>query len=825
MAKQILKNGFRNICVYLTCLGLLLSAALPMAVAYEPDEGREKLKQVMRDSDLSEEESNLLNEEMQGDEGIEGEEPEEADLGEESKEDEKMLEEEELAKNIPNISSLEQMFEGKASLDLSRSIKQFGYDIFQASSTFAPVQNVPVGPDYVIGSGDSLIVYIWGKVVQETFNVKVDRDGKITLPKSGNIYVWGLKFSEVEKLIKNTLAQHYANLQISVTMGRLRSIKVFVLGDVTRPGAYTMSSLSTVFHSIYEAGGPTKLGSMRFVKLIRNNETIDTIDLYNFLLEGDKSQDHKLLSNDTIFVPSIGRVAGVAGRVKRPGIYEITQDVKMSELIKMSGGLTPEGYVQRIQLERIQERQRRVVIDLKLKDIDELENSQEDIAIQDGDLVLIFSILPEKYNFVSVSGNVFRPGDYEFTAQMRVKDLLDNAGGISVGTYLERAELFRYKDDRSREVIPVNLKVLLQGKDEKENLLLQDWDDLVVYAKSDVLPERYVQISGAIYKPGEYELTSNMKINDLIFRAGNLKQTASLANAELFRVGNGEGTKIYSLDLSKKIGGDSCPYKILLHEDDHLYIREEKERREKRIITLKGEVKFPGEYVAAKDESLSSIVKRAGGFTKEAFLKGAVFTRESVKEVQQQMVDRFIASEKKSLLQLESKLEKSDISQAEQQEKETTFQRRKELVELVSSIEVVGRMVIDLKDPYELSGTQSDVVIEDEDILYVPPVPSSVQIVGSVYNPTSVVFETEKTMKYYLKKAGGFTKNADKKSIYIVRANGEVESEFVRIQEVDKGDTIVVPEEFKTKTQWGKLWLDTTQIMYNMAVGAAVVLD
>ncbi|MCK5344135.1 MAG: SLBB domain-containing protein, partial [Candidatus Heimdallarchaeota archaeon] len=587
------------------------------------------------------------------------------------------------------ISTVEQIFSKDISFEISRNIKQFGYDIFQSSSTFAPVDNVPVGPDYIIGAGDNMIVYIWGKVVQETFNVTVDQDGKINLPKSGNIYVWGLPFTEAEKLIKNTLSEQYANLQISVTMGKLRTIKVFVLGDVEKAGAYTISALSTVFHAVYESGGPTKLGSMRSVKLIRNNEVVDIIDLYEFLLEGNKSRDYKLQSGDTVFVPSIGEVAGIAGNVKRPGIYELKDKVKVSDLLALGGGLTPIGYLQRVQLERIKNRQRRVIIDLKLDSIDDLADSEKNIPVQDGDLVSIFSVLSQRYNFVSVEGNVLRPGDYEFIPLMTVNDLIKQAGGVEIGTYLERAEVYRVKDNRSKEVIPVNLSMLLKG-DEKEDLQLKEWDKLVVYSNGDILPERQVEISGAIYKPGEYDITPNMKLNDLIFRAGGLKPTASLNNAELYRICVNNGSKIMKIDLSGKGQKSIIQKGILLEESDHLYVREESEYKRKKIITLKGDVKFPGEYVAEKNESLSSIIARAGGFTEEAFLKGTVFTRESVKQIQKSMVERFIKTETKEVLREEAQLQKSNMNQFEREEKITTFQRRKELLELISNLDIPG---------------------------------------------------------------------------------------------------------------------------------------
>lgn len=822
MGRMLVKKLFL---ILIIALFLFYSFCTPKVYAYEKDdiiEQKEQIENLERNLDnlkVDRKDFEALKEQLKR-------EDKEAESKKQEREKNQLKQSEQLeSEKAEELSSLEQIFGGATTFKVSRNISQFGYNIFTTpSSTFAPVENVPVGPDYLIGSGDSLIIYIWGKVVQETFNVTVDRDGKINLPRAGNIYVWGLKFEEVEKVVKNTLSEHYANLQISITMGRLRTIKVFVLGEVQKPGAYTVSSLSTVFHAIYETGGPTKLGSMRKIKLIRNNETKSVIDLYQFLLKGDKSQDYKLQSNDTIFVPPIGPVAGITGSVKRPAIYELRDPIKISDLIKMSGGLTPISSFQRIQLERIKDHERKVVMDLQIKDISEFESSDQNIELQDGDFVFIFPILPLKYNYVTISGNVLRSGDYELEQGMRVNDLIEKAGGIVSETYLERAEIFRYKDDKTKEIIPINLKTLFKYPDE-ENIFLQEWDELRIYSKTDVIPVQYVEISGAVYKPGKFELTPNMKLNDLMFRAGGVKPTAFLENAELFRLGQNEPSKVITVDLSRVLDADYPAHNLLLKAGDHFYVRDRVELSEKRIVVVKGAVKFPGEYVAGKDERLSSIIERAGGFTEEAFLKGTVFTRESIRQAQAKMINRFVQSEQRELLRNEAMLVRTNASEEEIKEKQLVFQRRKELLRFISSIEVLGRMIIHLDELYKFAGSKSDIKVEHGDTLYIPETPSTVQIIGSVYNPTSLIYKKGKNADYYLNKVGGLTKYADKKGIYIVKANGEVTTEFARIHEIERGDAIIVPEEFKTKTEWRKVWLDVTQIIYHTAVGAAVVMD
>ncbi|MCM8789788.1 MAG: SLBB domain-containing protein, partial [Candidatus Omnitrophica bacterium] len=603
-------------------------------------------------------------------------------------------------------SRIEEMFSEHIPLHVSKALKQFGYEIFKpveiagvsreearggagaaredarsetelfralllgrqregvfggergvGLSIVSSPAEIPVISDYILGPGDTLMIGIWGQI-QEQFPVTIDSEGKILLPKVGPLYLWGLKFSDAEKLIKETMLKAYTKIQVSVSISRLRGIKVFVLGEAQRPGAYTISALSNAFHALYAAGGPTKLGSMRQMKLIRKGSPQLPIDLYNIFLKGDNTQDYKLQGGDTIFIPAIGDVVGVAGNVKRPAIYELKEKVRLSDIIEMAGGFSPVGYLQRLQLERIQEHIRKTVLDLEFSSVADLKNSPNNLELQDGDLVLVFPITPLRYNFVSITGNILRPGDYELKQGMRLKDLLDKAGGLLPGAYLDRAEVARFKGDQTREIIPISLAELLDGR-ERANITLKEWDVITVYAKKDILPTLFVEIDGAVNKPGKYELTENMRVSDLIFRAGGLKRNASKSTAELFRGSSNLESKLVNVDLSKVLSKDTeefIKYDLPLEEGDHLFIREDVAKEEKLIITLSGEFKYPGKYAVEKGTRLSEVIERAGGFTKNAFLDGTVYARESVRIAQQKMLKNFIDSEQRALLQEQSSL-------------------------------------------------------------------------------------------------------------------------------------------------------------------------
>lgn len=694
-----------------------------------------------------------------------------------------------------------------------------GFSIFNTPTEIASIN------DYILGPGDVLRISIWGQI-QDVFFVTIDSEGIILLPKVGPLYLWGLKFSEAENLIKENLLKAYTNIQMNVSISKLRSIKVFVLGEAEKPGAYTISSLSNAFHAIYAAGGPTKLGSLRKIKLVRKGNPEMPIDLYKILLEGENAQDYKLQSGDTIFIPPIGDVVGIAGNVKRPAIYELNEKIKLNDLMEMAGGLSSVGYVQRIQLERIQDHLRKTVLDLEFKSLADLKDSPNNLSLQDGDLILIFPINSIRYNFVSINGSILRPGDYELKGGMRLKDLIDKAGGALPGTYLKRAEIARFKGDQTREVIPFSLAELMDGKEEV-NINLKEWDIVTIYSKEEVLPTLFVEVEGAVNKPGPYELTENMKISDLIFRAGGLKRNAAMSRAELFRSFYESGTKTVNIDLNEILSKDTEEANkndLSLEEGDYLFVREDVNMGEKTVVILAGEFKYPGKYAVEKGTTLSEVIKRAGGFTKGAFLDGCVYTRESVRVAQQKMINNFLDAEQKALLQEESSMAVG-MTPVQVEARDKLIEYRRKLVEKLERTGASGRILIQLNaDLDKFTKSEYNVVVEDGDVLQIPVPPSTVQVVGNVYGQGVITFSEGKGIDYYINKVGGLTKYGDANRIFIIRANGETISSFVRAVKVKRGDTIVVPEEFKYKTLPGLVFKDLIQVLYQAALGAAVTI-
>ena len=584
-------------------------------------------------------------------------------------------------------------------------LRQYGYSMFAANvSTFAPVDDIPVGPDYVLGPGDDLTINVWG-AVDSTLVRTVDRNGRIVLPKVGDLRIWGLTFSQADRLIRDELSRYFRGFQTSVTMGRLRTVSVHVVGEVCQPGVYTLSSLATVTNALYAAGGPTKLGSLREVRLLRSNIQVARVDLYDFLQRGDRTRDYRLESGDTIFVPTVGDVVAVAGEIKRPAIYEIQTGTRLADVVTLAGGVTPTSYIKRVQIVRALPNAERATLDVDLTGHYLKGDEAGNPLINAGDLVMIYPADPRVYNIVKVDGAVRYPGAYELKPMMRIGQLLP-ADKLLPEAYTGRVEVARRRPDLTMEVLAVDLKKAWSG-DQSQDLLLKPLDEVTVRT----------------------------------------------------------------------------------------------ELKAARTIVLTGQVARPGVYTVAEGEKLSSVLERAGGFTDRAFLKGAAYTRASLRRIEQEQLDAFLKTQEQRMLASASAVvvgaEKEDVA-AQQQ----ALQARREALRLLASKVVVGRMVVHLDQPDRLKGTDDDVLLMDGDTLNVPEPPDSVLVIGAVRSSTSVKFKEGAGVDYYVNRVGGYSKEADKKEAHIVKADGSAIASFTNIRTVEPGDTVIVPpkEEDKIRT-------------------------
>ncbi|UCH07569.1 MAG: SLBB domain-containing protein, partial [Deltaproteobacteria bacterium] len=742
-------------------------------------------------------------------------------------------------------STIERIFSEEISQAVSKDLVQFGYDLFSAkASTFAPVTDVPVGPDYVVGPGDSFIISLWGRL-EARFEVAVDRNGEIALPKVGVIKVWGLTFSELKQAVYKQLSKYYSGFQMNITMDKLRTIRVFIVGEAQTPGSYTLSSLSTVYSALFAAGGPSKRGTMRNVQLMRNGRVVRAIDLYAFLLEGDKSQDERLQSGDTIFIPVIGPVVGVAGSVKRPAIYEVKGSMYLGELIKMAGGVTFLGYLQRVQVERVEAHQKRVVADFDVSEALKTKSTRLDIPLRDGDLVKIFPVLPTPEDIVYLEGHVKRPGGYEFKPGMRLLDLVSSFDQLLPEPYLDHADIIRLiPPDFHPETVSFNLGRLLEG-DLSQNMALMEHDRVTIYAKETLREMPQVTIGGDVQNPGKYRLLDNMRVKDLIYVAGNLKRSAYLPEAEITRLEKteqGVTSRVIKINLREALK-ESPQHNSLLEEDDYLFIRQIPEWYTDRTITLSGEVRFPGEYSFSKGERLSSVIERSGGFTEYAYLRGAFFTRESAKKIQEERIKSFIDQLEQDILKSQAQAAEAVLSQEEVKGLEQSLVVRQQMLRKLREAKVTGRVVIALDSLEEFEGSKYDLEVETGDTLTIPKEPGIVNVLGSVYNPTSIIYTKGKNVHFYLNLVGGPTPDAEEDEIYIIKADGTVisttqksksglswDSEGRRwvsgtfmVSRIEPGDTVLVPTKL-TRFVWKKELMDWTTILFQIAVSAGVII-
>jgi polysaccharide biosynthesis/export protein len=598
-------------------------------------------------------------------------------------------------------------------------LQQFGYTLFRRNiTTFAPVRDVPVGPDYVLGPGDELRVTLWG-TVENTYAQTIDNHGRIYLPTIGPVRVWGLTFSQAETLIQKHLSQYYTGFKTSVTMGYLRTIKVYVVGEVYNPGAYNISSVSTLVNALYAAGGPSRNGSLRNIKLIKNHHKAKTFDFYDLLLRGDKSRDFRLESGDVIFVPPIGPVAGIMGQIRRPAIYELKEPIPVNKFIEMAGGQVPQSYLKRIQIIRMKPNAEREVIDIDLTGKDKTQN---DIKIQNGDLLIIFPTDPRIYNTFTLEGSVKHPGEYEAKPGMRLSDLL-LPKVILPNAYLDRIEIVRFTEDLKANVFHIDLKKIWEGNATQDMEILPR-DRIVVRSK---------------FKPS--------------------------------------GT-----------------------------------------VHLTGEFKLPGAYTIEHGERLSSVIKRAGSFTDMAYLKGAVFIRQSVAARERESLEDFMHRFEEELL-ADAKQPLFGYSPGLAQRQQAEIARKREQLRALASKVTLGRIVIRLDTLEKFEGSDYDIILEDGDRLTVPLQPAEVITIGSLRNPASFIHRSNENIQYYINRSGGFTRSADKKELYLIKADGSAVVGFLKLRDVDPGDAIVVPPKYRMKDL---SWItQLTGIASNTAITAA----
>jgi len=726
----------------------------------------------------------------------------------------------------------------------SDALKPFGYDLFSGvPTTFAPVTDIPVPSEYVVGPGDRLEIQLIGNT-RARHSLVVNRDGRIMFPDLGPITVAGLRFEEARARIETRVGEQMIGTQATVSIGDLRSIRVYVLGEAERPGSFTVSSLATITNAIFVSGGVKPIGSLRNIQLKRNGQLVKRLDLYDLLLNGDTSDNVRLQSGDVIFIPPVGSTVGVTGEIRRPAIYEIKGESSVADLLHLGGGLTPEADPRLATLHRIDDRRERVVLDVDLTN-----NQSRGTSVRSGDLLRIPGVKATYSNAIQIDGHVLRPMSVQYRSGLRLTDAIRSADELKPNAD-QRYVLIRREEPGTRRVqaLSADIGAAWRAPNSSANPLLAPRDRVFVFdletGRRAILdpilqelklqavstePSRIVRVSGRVRVPGEYPLEPGMTVSDLIRAGGGLSEAAYVGEADLARYevrdGQSRKTDVVKIDLGRALAGELAA-DLLLEPFDFLVVKEISQWSAQESVRLEGQVRFPGEYPIEPGETLRSVIARAGGLTPLSFPQGSVFTRESLKERERRQVEILADRLKQDLGTLA--LQATQTSSSGGQNASDTLAIGQSLLADLRNAEPVGRLVIDLERIMaDEPGSAVDVILKDGDVLRIPQTAQEVTVIGEVQNSTSHLFDPSLGRDDYLRMSGGPTQKADERRIYVVRASGSIEAGsgsrwFRQSGAIQPGDTIVVPLDAERMRPL-PMWTAITSIIFNLAVAVAAV--
>ncbi|KTG22048.1 polysaccharide biosynthesis protein [Pseudoalteromonas sp. XI10] len=794
-------------------------------------------------------------------------------------------------------------------------VKPFGYDLFAGEPTsFMPSENAAVPDTYLIGRGDTLNINFYGKE-SESYEVVVDREGRISIPNLSPVQVAGLTFAEVKELIKAKVEQEVIGIKAFVSVGKLRSIRVLVLGEAYKPGSYSVSSLTTVSHALFVSGGVSDIASLRNIQVKRAGKVVANFDLYDLLINGDSSNDIILKPGDVVFIPSVGSQVAVEGLVKRPAIFELKKGETAAQLLKMAGGLKPQAYAKKAIVERFNNNNMKEVLSI------DFSSNQINYTPRDGDRIRFNPVSFQYQNSISLIGAVARPGHYQWHQGKHISDVLTSvrgdllpqadlgygllvrevnvAGDIQVFQFdiaqaiVKAAEhdlelkandkLFvfsRYQEKQAEESALANMA--LTEEQQQQQYKVKQWheyqqrefekyigvtgsvdspklerdnaksiediskgrlgsgtkelspEDYAVFSRYSLLKPiisklkqqasvsvamQLVEINGHVTYPGVYPLTVNSEVNDLIAAAGGLLESAYTEQAEITRIMNGDASKVKHIKFNLQaamLGGNG--ENIALRSKDSINIFSIPNWQENVKVQLRGEVKFPGVYTIRRGETLSNLLERAGGFSEFAAPNAAIFTREAIRKQEQQQLAKLSEDLRRDIA---SKSFENSVSSST-----LSYDEMNKLLNDLSSVEAVGRLVIDL--PLIVEDKQK-LVLQDGDALYVPSKRDSISVIGEVNYATSHLFKQGITVDDYIDLSGGLKERAADERIYIIKANGSVKipstGSWFAVNDtntLEAGDTIVVPLNSDYMDNL-TLWSTATQIVYQLGVAVAAI--
>ena len=727
--------------------------------------------------------------------------------------------------------------------DSTEHLKRFGSEMFVNRSGILPSMSqgrigvpapldVPVGPDYVLGPGDQLSISIWGGISQTVKQI-VDREGRITLPEVGQLQVAGLTLERAQSMVENAVLPQFRNAHVALTVAGLRTVRIYVVGDVQRPGAYEVSSLASPVNALYAAGGPTAVGSLRVMRHYRAEKLVGEIDLYDFLLHGVRGDEDHLQGGDTLVVPPAGPQVAVFGAVKRPAIYELTTEKSLNALLEKAGGLTVAAALGHITIERIIANQHRVELSVEVPDSadpDVVHSKFEQFEVKDGDRIRVATVLPYNERVVYLQGHVVRPGKTAYRDGLQISDILRGYSDL-LPEPADRGEIVRLVGpDLHPETIEFNIPDILIGN---ARFALAPFDTIHIFGRYEQ-DAPSVTVKGEVQRPGSYPLFAGMTAAQLVRAAGGFKRDALLETADLvsYRVVKDALVTVQreNLRIGAAVIKEDREADVTLKPGDILTVHQLTGWDDiGASITIEGEVAHPGSYGLQEGERLSDVLRRAGGFRSTAYPEGAVLTRPDVGALEEKSRQELIrqieaASAAARLSPVVAGGEPSaNLQMIQQQQEQVLAQLR--------SQPASGRLVIRVASDIESwAGTPADIEVRNGDMLRIPKRPGFVLVSGQVYNASAISFAPGKTAGWYLEKAGGATAIANRKEIFVIRANGTVVGRRsggwygheVLSTRLNAGDVIVVPQKIIGASYIWRNLLSAAQIAASISIAAAV---
>lgn len=674
----------------------------------------------------------------------------------------------------------------------------FGHDIFNNKLlTFEPNMNIATPQNYVLGPGDQLVIDIYG-ASQKSEQLQISPEGTVTIPGYGPVKVSGLTVAAAQSRIRSTVGSRYSSSNISISVGQTRSMTVNVMGEVKVPGTYTLSAFSTVFHALYMAGGINDIGTLRNIKVFRNGRQITVVDIYEYILNGRLAGNIRLMENDVIVVGPYDCLVGIEGNIKRPMFYEMRSTESVGTVLKYAGGFTGDAYKKAVRLTR-KSGDRYTVYNIE-------EFDMSTFKINDGDAITVDGILNRYDNMVEIKGAVFRPGKFQLGKNITsVRSLIEAADGVTEDAFTAHAVLHRMRLNRTLEVISVDVAGILSGT--VADIPLKNEDVLFIPTEQDRLNERILTIEGEVMSPGNYEFAENTTIEDLVLQAGGLTDAASTTKVDVSRriidpkakEGSSAISKTYTFELKDGFVIDGQPG-FILEPYDIVQVRRSPTYMEPRNIFVEGEVQFGGVItLSSKNQRLSDAIKAAGGFTEEAYVKGARLLRTVTEDERNRATDL--------MRQIKNTGEQKDTIQTSQLNLFKTY--------------TVG---INLDKAIENPGGDYDLVLRDGDRIIVPEYNGTVKISGNVQFPNTVAYNEKKGYKWYINKAGGFGNRAKKSKTFIIYQNGTM-AEVGRGTKVEPGCEIVVPTKAKKDMAAVTQWLSIGSSVTGLAAMIATIAN